>query len=342
MDDDALPRRTPEEQGVASSGLLALVDALEAVDEVHSLMVVTRGAVVAEGWWDPYTPDRPHQLFSLTKTFTAIAVGLAEAEGLLSPDDLVLDHVSLEGAAPHPNLERMRLEHLLTMTTGHHEDTSDRVFEQEDWVQAFLRLPVEHEPGTHFAYNTAATHVLAAVVQGVTGERVIDYLGPRLLEPLGITGATTEQSPTGVDTGGFGMSARTEDVARLGVLLLDDGRWRGRRILPEGWVAAASRARTPSTGENPDWQQGYGYQMWRGRHGSFRGDGAFGQFCVVLPEQETVVAITAGTQDMQGVLDALWAHLLPAVAAAPLPADDDAHRRLAERLAALRHEPPLG
>lgn len=342
MDDDALPRRAPEEQGVASSGLLALVDALEAVDEVHSLMVVTRGAVVAEGWWDPYTPERPHQLFSLTKTFTAIAVGFAEAEGLLSPEDLLLDHMTLDGAAPHPNLEQMRLSHLLTMTTGHHEDTSDRVFEQEDWVQAFLRLPVEHEPGTHFVYNTAATHVLSAVVQQVTGERVIDYLAPRLLEPLGIRGATTEQSPTGVDTGGFGMSARTEDLARLGVLLLDDGMWRGRRVLPEGWVAAASRAHTPSTGENPDWRQGYGYQMWRGRHGTFRGDGAFGQFCVVLPEQRTVVAITAGTQDMQGVLDALWAHLLPAVGDSPLPADADAHGRLAERLATLRHEPPLG
>lgn len=342
-DDDALPRRTPEEQGVASSGLLALVDALDAIDEVHGLMVVTRGAVVAEGWWDPYTADRPHQLFSLSKTFTAVAVGLAEAEGRLCVDDLLLDHLPLgDGAAPSPHLARMRLEHLLTMTTGHDEDSTDRVFAEHDWVQAFLRLPVEHEPGSHFVYDTAATAMLSAVVQRVTGERVLDVLGPRVLAPLGIRGMTSEQSPTGFDMGGTGMSARTEDVARLGMLLLGDGVWRGRRLLPEGWVGRATAARTPSAGENPDWTEGYGYQMWRGRHGSVRGDGAFGQFCVVLPEQATVVAVTGGTRDMQAVLDALWAHLLPAVSGEASAPDPAAHARLTERLAGLRHEPPLG
>lgn len=347
MDDDALtrplPRATPEAQGVCSAGLLALVEALDAVDEVHGLVVVTRDAVVAEGWWDPYTPERPHQLFSLSKTFTSIAVGLAEAEGLLSVDDLLLDHLDPgEGVDPDPRLRRMRLEHLLTMTTGHDEDTTDRVVDEHDWVRAFCSLPVEHEPGTHFVYNTAATAMLSAVVQRVTGQRVVEYLAPRVLEPLGIDGLTSEQSPTGFDMGGFGMSARTEDLARLGQLLLDDGVWLGRRLLPEGWVARATAARTPSTNENPDWQQGYGYQVWRGRHGSFRGDGAFGQFCVVLPGLRTVVAVTAGTQDMQGVLDALWAHLLPAVGDAPLAPDPDAHARLTERLAGLRHAPPLG
>ncbi|WP_182112244.1 MULTISPECIES: serine hydrolase [unclassified Actinotalea] len=341
-DDLALPRVTPEEQGVASTALLALVDALEAVPEPHGLVVVTRGAVVAEGWWAPYGPERPHQLFSLSKTFTAIAVGLAEAEGLLSVDDLLLDHLSLEEGEPDPRLARMRLEHLLTMTTGHHEDTTERVIAEHDWVQAFLSLPVEHEPGTHFVYNTTATAMLSAVVQRVTGQRLLDYLTPRLLDPLGIAGATWEQAPTGFDAGGFGLAARTEDVARLGELLRCDGVWRGRRLLPEGWVARASAARTPSVGTTVDWDQGYGYQLWRGRHGSFRGDGAFGQFCVVLPDQETVVAITGGTPDMQGVLDAIWAHLLPAVASAPLPPDPAAHARLVERLGSLRHDPPLG
>ena len=186
-----LPRSAPEAVGVASDRLLAFVEALDAGPELHSVMVLTRGAVVAEGWWDPYGPELGHQLFSLSKTFTAIAVGLAAAEGLLSVDDLVLDHLGDRGPdAPDDHLAAMRLRHLLTMTTGHHDDTSDRVFAEQDWVRAFLALPVEHEPGTHFVYNTAATYILSAIVQKVTGERVLDYLTPRLLEPLGIVGAT--------------------------------------------------------------------------------------------------------------------------------------------------------
>lgn len=328
--------------------LQGLLDGLDASGlEVHSLMVVVRGAVVAEGWWAPYAPQIPHALFSLSKSFTSAAVGFAEAAGLLSVDDLVLTHLPDDAppgasAADGP-LSRLRLRHLLTMTTGHHDDPSDAVFATDHWARAFLATPVEHEPGTHFVYNTAATYLLSVIVQKVTGQRVLDYLTPRLLEPLGIEGATWEQSPQGVDTGGFGMSLTTEDIACFGALLLADGVWDGRQVLPAGWVAEATRAHGPSVNDNPDWQQGYGYQFWRGRHGSFRGDGAFGQFCVVLPEEETVVAITAGTMDMQGVLDQVWEHLLPAVrGGVPAAGGEDAEAALRLRLDALAIAPPAG
>ncbi|MEZ0447044.1 serine hydrolase domain-containing protein [Cellulomonas sp. ICMP 17802] len=339
-----LPRSTPEEQGVDPWALLRLVDALVAWPELHSVMVVRHGSVVAEGWAAPFAADRLHELFSLSKSFTSTAVGFAVAEGLLTVDDLVLDHFPEQAlAAPDENLRRMRVRHLLTMTTGHAEDPTPRVQGTDDWVTAFLEEPVEHEPGTFFVYNTAGTHLLSALVQKLTGQRVLDYLGPRLLEPLGIEGAAWQRSPSGVDVGGSGMSGTTEDIAALGQLYLQDGVWDGRRVLPEGWAAEATRAQVSNAG-NPDvdWAQGYGYQFWRGRHGSYRGDGAFGQFCVVLPEQDLVVAITSGVAEMHGELALVWDHLLPGLSDGPLPDDHHGRHALTQRLEGLRIDPPHG
>lgn len=349
LDRRRLPRSTPALQGVPARAILDFLDALaDGGPELHSLMVLRHGQVLAEAWWHPYRPDLPHELFSLSKSFTSTAVGFAQAEGLLSVDDLVLDHLGdLAPAQPDPRLARMRLRHLLTMTAGHTVETDPRVFGAPDWVRAFLGLPIEAEPGTEFLYNTPATYVLSFIVQRVTGQRLLDYLGPRLLAPLGIEGATWERSPQGVDAGGFGLSVTTEDIACFGQLYLDDGVWDGRRVLPEGWVAEATRRHTDSHINDIDWAQGYGYQFWRCQPpGVFRGDGAFGQFCVVLPEADAVVATTGGTPDLQGVLDRMWAHLAPALAGGGPHADtvDDAgaEAELAERLAALRLEPPQG
>lgn len=338
-----LPRSTPEEQGVDPRALSATLDALLRQPELHSLMVLRHGHVVAEGWVAPFGPGRPHQLFSLSKSFTSTAVGLAVADGLLTVDDRVVDLLGVpERVGGH--LDELRVRHLLTMTTGHDTDHSGAVFSSRDWVRAFLDQPISHQPGTHFVYNTAATYVLSAIVQRLTGQRVLNWLRPRLLAPLGITGATWERSPQGVDTGGFGLSLRTEDVAAFGQLYLQDGVWQGRRLLPEGWVAEATRFQVPNgdpvTGG--DWWQGYGYQFWRCRHGAYRGDGAFGQYCVVLPEQDAVVVMTSGLAEMQAPLDALWDHLLPGLHDHPLPADQEGRAALEDRLGALRLDPPVG
>jgi len=311
-------------------------------------MILVRGVVVAEGWWAPYESDRPQHVYSLSKAFTSTAVGLAQAEGLLSLEDRIVDvFADLAPAAPSVYLSAMRIKHLLTMTSGHDADPSDVVLAAPDWARAFLALPVDHEPGSHFVYNTAATYLLSAAVQRATGQRVLDYLTPRLFEPLGIEGATWEQSPQGADAGGFGLSVTTEDAACFAELYRCDGVWGGARLLPEGWAYDATAPRTFSTfgSGDPDWLQGYGYQFWRGRHGSYRTDGAFGQFALVLPDRQTVVATTAGCADMQAILDQVWTHLLPALAtdpAATLAPDDDAAARLRGRLASLRVEPLAG
>ena len=331
--DDALPRSTPSTQEVASSGIAAFLDAVEAAPEVelHSLMVLRHGHVVAEGWWAPYSADEPHLLYSLSKSFTATAAGLAAAEGLLSFDDPVISYFpELAEAVTEPRTRSMQVRHLAAMASGHLEDTLDRMVRLDgaEPVRGFLALPPEQQPGSVFAYNNGATYVLGAIVQRVSGQTLLGYLRPRLLDPLGIGPGYWHQHPPGREVGFSGLHLRTEDIARFGQLYLDDGLWRGERLLPEGWVADASSLHTPNPAEpNPDWQQGYGYQFWRSQHG-YRGDGAYGQFCLVLPEQDLVVVTTAQTENMQRLIDAVWAHLLPACDGGTPDSDDALAARL--------------
>jgi CubicO group peptidase (beta-lactamase class C family) len=345
--DPRLPHSTPEAQGIASTAILAFLDAA-ARDNVglHSLMLVRHGHVVAAGWWAPYAAALPHVLFSLSKSFTSTAVGLAVSEGRLSVDDPVLRFFP-EDVPPvvSEHLAAMRVRHLLSMSTGHDIDATQATTAAPDgnWVKAFLAQPVVHAPGTHFVYNSAATYMLSAIVQRLTGETVLAYLGSRLLAPLGIEGATWQSCPRGINVGGWGLSIRTADIACFGQLYLQQGMWQGRQVIPAAWVAEAT-AWHVSNGTDPhsDWAQGYGFQFWRCRHAAYRGDGAFGQFCVVMPEQDAVLAMTGGEQDMQRMLNLVWAHLLPAMQPAPLAEDPAAVTALHASLDALALPPVAG
>jgi CubicO group peptidase (beta-lactamase class C family) len=336
-----LPRSAPEEQGVSSTGILSFVEAAdENIESMNSFMLVRHGHVVAEGWWAPYRPDAPHSLYSLSKSFTSTAVGLAISEGKLSLDDEVLKFFPDDvPSQPSNNLKAMRVSDLLRMSTGHESEPSRNA--NEPWSKTFLAHSVPYKPGTHFLYNTSATYMLSAIVQKATGTTVLDFLRPRLFEPLGIEHPTWETSPQGISAGGFGLSIRTEDIARFGQLYLQKGKWQGKQLIPDSWIEAAT-ARQTSNGSNPksDWDQGYGYQFWRCRHGVFRGDGAFGQFCVVLPEQDAVVVITSGVKDMQAVLNLVWDKLLPALNLSPLALDDEARTKLEHTLKGLALRPP--
>ncbi len=338
-----LPRSAPEAQGVSSAGVLAFVDAVDKnVESMNSFMLLRHGHVVAEGWWGPYRADAPHSLYSLSKSFTSTAVGLAISEGKLSLDDEVLKFFPDEAPAnPSANLKSMRVRDLLRMQCG--QQTEPERTDAEPWVKTFLNHPVPFKPGTHFLYNTSGTYMLSAIVQKATGQTVLDYLTPRLFQPLGIERPTWETSPQGISAGGFGLSLRTEDIARFGQLYLQHGKWEGKQIVPEEWVTAATTLQT-SNGSNPksDWDQGYGYQFWRCRHGAFRGDGAFGQYCVVMPHEDAVLVITSGVKDMQAVLNIVWDKLLPAMNPSELPANETADAQLAQRLKLLTLAPQTG
>lgn len=355
-----LEQSPPSAHGVAAQAVESFLDAVESMPgvELHSLMVPRRGVLVAAGWWRPYRPDGLHLLYSLSKSFTSSALGIAAGEGLVSLDDPVVAYFpELDREVSDARTRRILVRHLAAMASGHAADTWPVVNGRDPAhpVRAFLRLPPEREPGSVFAYNQSATYTLAAILQRVSGTTLTVYLRSRLLDPLGTPEVAWSQSPPGQDLGFSGLYATTETVALLGELYRNDGVWRGRRILPAHWVQEATSKQIgtetfglDTDGPRPDWNIGYGFQFWQSRHG-YRADGAFGQFSLVLPDEEAVVAMTGQSEDTQALLEAVWEQLLPGLSDAPRVAESLADRRLAERLAGLalagpggRPEPPAG
>ncbi len=347
-----LPRSTPEQEGVSSKGISAFLDEVEKSQiEFHSVMVVRHGKVIAEGWWAPYAASLKHTLYSLSKSFTSTAVGLAIGEGRLNVDAQVLSFFPEEAPKEvNDNLAAMKVKHLLTMSTGHAMDTIQSLRNSnESWVKTFLSQPVEREPGTFFLYNTGATYILSAIVQKVTGQTLVQYLRPRLFGPLGIEDEDWETSPQGINTGGYGLRVNTEDIAKLGLLYLQKGKWRGIQVLSPEWVEEATRIQIASNPSKPtrpkeedDWAQGYGYQFWRCRPGGYRADGAFGQFSMVVPEYDAVIAITGESFSMQKSMDLVWSYLLPAIDRNyhTLPSDGKSLEDLQQKLKKLNLPPP--
>ncbi len=318
-----LPRATPESQGVDTEGVLNFLQAIQVSKlEWHSFMLLRHGKVVAEGWWEPFAPEYKHTLYSLSKSFTSTAIGFLVSEGKISVEDPVLKFFPEAAPAdPGENLRAMKVKHLLTMNTGQDKDTLDALRNSSGgtWVSTFLAQPVPHAPGSHFQYNTGATYILGAIVHSVTGQTLEEYLEPRFFEPLGITGYDWEKSPQGLNKAGYGLRVKTEDIAKFGQFYLQKGQWNGQQLLPANWIEEATRKQTDSNKGDSDWSQGYGYQFWRCKPGFYRGDGAYGQFCFVMPEQDAVLVMTSESWDLQKSMNVAYKTLLPAFSAGPLP-----------------------
>lgn len=304
--------------------------------ELHSMMIVNNGKVVYESWRNGADAQTKHILNSVSKTFTSIAVGMAIDEGKLSLDEKVAAIFPEDlPESVSPNLADMDVRDLLTMTCGH---ATDHTYEMQamakadtafNWVKQFLSYPVEYRPGEIYCYNSVGTLMLSAIVQKRTGEKLIDYLRPRLFEPLHIEDPCWETTKDGICYGGWGLYLKTEDLAKTGQLILQKGEWNGKQLISKEWVAEMTKMQVESSpaGINlvelaekdssiaidPDWIQGYGYQMWMCRHNAFRADGARGQYIIVLPEQNSVVAMTANTLRMQDELNLVWKYILPAI-----------------------------
>ena len=295
---------------------------------IQSVMVLQHGKVLYEKWLNGGESQKPHVLNSVSKTFTSAAVGLAIGEGRLSLDDKVVSFFPDDlPDFPSENLKNVTVRNLLTMNSGH-DSEPPRGKNGESWSKSFLAWPIEHEPGTYYCYNSLGTYMLSAIVQKVTGQKIVDYLQPRLFDPLGIEAPRWDESPQGVNCGGWGLYLKTEDLAKMGQLLLQKGKWNGKQVLPEEYVVEATRAQVPCqpswiradkiaesglTPDNSDWVQGYGYQVWRCRHNAYRADGAGGQYIIVIPEKDAVVVNTADLQDMQAELNLVWDYILPAL-----------------------------
>jgi CubicO group peptidase (beta-lactamase class C family) len=315
----ALPRSTPAEQGVDAAGIDAFIAAVAPMPdaELHSLMVLRHGRVVAETWWEPYTPPAPHLLYSMSKSFTSTALGFAVAEGLVDLDATVLSYFpEFDSRVTDERSRSIRVRHVAAMASGHDDETIDRALAagDGDMLLGFLLIPPDREPGTVFAYNQPCTYSLSAIIQRVSGGSLTEYLRPRLFEPLGIAVYGWRTDVLGRELGYAGLHVPTEAIAKVGQLYLRNGEWDGRRLLAAEWVAEATRSHVTPDRPDPDWNQGYGFQFWQSRHG-YRGDGAYGQFMLILPEADAVVAITSQSPNMQGMLNAAWDHLLPALTA---------------------------
>ena len=347
---NSLPRSLPEAEGVSSNDIIRFLDAVsKGKTEFHSFMLLRHGKVIAEGWWDPYRADLKHTLYSCSKSFTATAIGLAVDEKKLSLDDKVISFF------PHdlPDtvtefLQELTVKDVLMMADGQEPDPTGTVgAASSNWIKGFLATPILHEPGTVFLYNSLGTYMLSAIVQRVAGNTTLGYLKPRLFNPLGISGMDWETDKQGINTGGWGLRVKTEDMAKFAQLFLQKGMWNGRQVIPSSWVEEASTKKilqqpelAASKRDPSDWLQGYCYQMWRCRHDAYRGDGAFGQFMIVMPKQDAVLAVTAETPDMQEEINLVWDYLLPAFKSGSLPADGIAVAKLKQRLESLSLPPP--
>jgi len=355
-----LPRSTPEAEGVSSAAIQAFIDGLaKNKHEMHSFILARHGRVIAEGWWAPYEAKLPHTLYSLSKSFTSTAVGFAAAENLLTVDHDVVSFFPKDlPEKVSDNLAALKIKHLLTMSVGSEKEPTHDMVKEQNWVRSFLAHNISHPPGSVFLYNSAATYMCSAIVNEVTGQSVLDYLIPRLFEPLGIEEPAWETCPRGINTGGWGLSLPTEALAKFGQMILQKGQWDGKEIISAEWLEDATKFHIqqpepakpakpdPTKPQRPkeknDWLQGYGYQFWRCTHKAFRGDGAFGQYMIVMPEQDAVLAITSETTNMQGELDLVWDLLLPGMKPAPLPANAAAQARLQQTLASLMLPLPEG
>ena len=320
---NALPRSTPQAEGFDPKAVDRYLEAVaKSGQDLHSLMILRHGKVVAERWLGEHAPAKRHILNSVSKTFTATAVGFAVAEKRLRVSDKVISFFPDDlPDSISPYLAALQVRDLLSMTVGHGVDHTGEIRNQTgSWERLFLSFPIEHRPGTKFVYNSLASYMLSAIVQKVSGEPLTDYLYPRLFRPLGITGVEWQSSPSGVNTGGWGLFVTTEDMAKMGQFLLQKGNWEGRQLLPATWFEEATAAHSvqppqwlsaDTKPEDSDWVQGYGYQLWRCRHGAYRADGANGQFIIVLPEQDAVIVTTANIGNMQAEINLIWEYLLP-------------------------------
>lgn len=302
----------------------------EACNELHSLMIVKNGKVVYENYAPSHSADELHIMWSVSKTFTATAVGFAVQDGLLSLGDKVVDYFPEElPAEPHEWLQEITIHDLLIMSSGLRHDYIGRASSGQpfDWARETLAAPFDFRPGTMFQYNSMNTYLLSVVVSRVTGKKLADYLDEKLFTTLGIEEFIWNESPQGYNAGGWGLHISTESLAKMGQFMLQRGEWKGKQLLHEEWFDEAmspqimqyeGRITDPVELERfreatarDQWQQGYGYQMWCCTDGAFRLDGAWCQYCIIFPEHNAIVALTAHAGNGATILNSIWNNVLP-------------------------------
>ena len=285
---DLVPRSTPEAQGISSAHIQEFMDTLmqNTRTEVHSCIVMRHGHVVAEMYPQPWQKDYRHTMYSVSKTFTSVAVGMCIQDSLIALSDSIGKYISLPSSA-NRNMRAITVRDLLTMQSGIPVDTKMRIHETE-WLRAYLSKKPSAVPGTRWAYDSIMSYILSAIVQKATGKTLMDFLQERLFLPLGITDALWEESPEGITCGGWGLYIRPEAMAAFGQFLLNKGHWHGKQLLASSWVDEMMKPQSVNGR--------YSYHIWQTQYpGWAEANGAYGQFIFIIPESDMVVSITQCT-----------------------------------------------
>jgi hypothetical protein len=303
-----LNRSVPESEGVPTCVLNKLMDSLMAVPNtsIHSLMILRHGNVIGEYFPEPFKPEYLHTMYSCSKTFVAAAIGIAIDEGKLSLNRRVADYYSMI----HPdsiNFNMMTVKDLLMMSSGITPDWNMRN-NYKVWTAVWLSKTIK-EPGKEFMYDSMCTYMLSAILQKAVGMKLIDYLKLKLFYPMGIKEVEWEESPEGINTGGWGLHIQTEALAMFGQLLLNKGKWGNKRLISVDWVSSMMKKQI-ETG-----LYGYGFQTWMCEYPSaVRADGAFGQYILIIPDKDMVVVITeCSSINGQRQRNLVWNILMPEV-----------------------------
>ena len=329
--DKPLPREKSDSVDTSSFSECFNEVASHSADELHSLMVLQDGKVIYEQYGTGHGPDELHVMWSASKTFTAAAVGLAVHDGLMSVDDKVVDFFDASELPQRPGrwLRELTVKDLLIMSSGLTTSLNDPLHagRLDEPIKSILTSPLSFRPGEKWEYNSTDSYILSAIVTRVTGQKVVDLVAERLFKPMGIRRYEWSESTEGYCFGGWGLYLTTESLAKMAQLLLDGGLWNGKRLLDAAWVEemmspqimqyAGRLELDPEslraiTSED-DWNLGYGYQMWCGRNGSARLDGAWGQYAVIVPSRRAVMVATAAASNNKTVLNALWQYIYPSL-----------------------------
>ncbi len=334
-----LPRCAPEDQGVPSKALIELFDSLHAMPgtDIHSMIVMRHGKVVGEFYPAPFGPEYQHTQYSSSKTLVSMAVGIAIDENRLRLEDRVATFfIDCLPDTISPRLADMTVRDLLTMTSGIKPDWAMRSRGTE-WIRTFLSKEVINEPGEVFAYDSMVTYMLSAIVQKVTGKKTLEYLQEKLFDHMNITKVNWEESPEGVNTGGWGLHIQSESLAKVGQMWLQGGVWEGKPLISKEWIGQMS-AKQADGGD-----YGYGFQTWQCAYPTaVRADGALGQYVIVVPEKDVVIVLTEASftngKPQRGLI---WNKFLPALSDEPLPASAD-YEILKKKVSEYQLELPAG
>lgn len=350
-DRQPLPSDLPGNLGIPPEAISRFIARLQETGLcMHSILILRRGAVAAEAYWNPYNADSLNRLYSCSKSFVSAAIGCLASEGRLALTDPVVKFFPDKVPADlHPYVAQTTIRDLLLMATPHLFAKVTYSPRDPDWADTFFRTPPTHLPGKIFSYDTTATVMLAIIAERLAGGPFLEYLRPRLLDPMGCSrDMTCIQSPCGYSWGGSGVLATTRDFAKFALVCMNGGRHGGRQLLPEAYIReATSRQIDNSVAEyDIEHRQGYGYQFWRTTHNGFACFGMGSQYAICLPDKDFILVTTGDTQGCTTagahIFGALWGELYPSLADGPLPSDPAAQERLQAQIGGLALPLPVG